>query len=132
MAYKDDALATDAVLSLLGMGLKHVTDVKAIRTQADLKRDQLAFDREKLAAQKKLELDKAMFTLRMDELKQLEAQRNSVTEEYTKRTGKIPDYPTTAFMDLHEESGDISTYEQALSEATERARLVEDDVKRQK
>jgi hypothetical protein len=127
-----EAVIISSLIGLAGDLAGHRTDVKNIRTSAQLERDKLAFEREKLESQKKLELDKAMFALRMDDLKAIEKERDEVVEQYTNRTGKIPENPTKAFLELHEKNGDISSYDSALSEATERARILEDDVKQKR
>lgn len=94
-----------ALLTLSGQLLEHKASVQNIKTTALLERDAMDFKRAQLDKERKLEYDKSVFQIQMNDIKIMEKELETVNAAITERTGVIPDNPTSGFTDFHQKSG---------------------------
>ena len=113
----DDTVAQIALMNLASQLIGHRTDVKRIEAETQLQQDKILFQAEKDKRKEALELEKAKFSLNMQDLKTAETEYKIKQEEHKKRGLKMNDETTKSFKELDEAHGKGETWEALTNDA---------------
>ena len=92
MANSDEVLALNALLGLTGQLLDHRSTVKGIKTEADLKREEMKMRVMEQQKANDLELKKHAISITLDEIKDLKQQKKASNKQLETMTGLQYDF----------------------------------------
>ena len=126
----DETVAQMALINLAGQLLGHRTDIKQIEAHTQLEQDKLLFQAEKDKRMEALELEKAKFTLNMQNLRIAEREYKVKQEEYRKRGLflKNNDDTTKSFQELSDSHGNAESWSDMTEDSAKSLKHMEDSM----